>query len=231
MTSWFSKSIFWFPAIPQSSGNGDAFDSKMPSQLSQASSFSSYCKHSIYPSILGLLIPGSPFAIFRVVAIVVVFSLKRQPRRSLSHISQKILKRMPPLAHFYSSSAVSRVCLAVWVIASLLHTIPDAIDRSPIVPPGMSVPKAHFSRKAPFDFEAAAGSGVPAKEFRNSHRLHGSAGTFALVSQNSSSGDVTNSCNRTYYGESSEGFSSEWGVFWHGVNVTQCLVKSNLEET
>lgn len=84
---------------------------------------------AIRPSVLLLLLTSCPSTVAWFVVAVVVDSIDRVTfRRSIAHISNKILERIfPAIAHFNSSAAVAMVFRAVCVFTAIVHALPDVI--------------------------------------------------------------------------------------------------------
>lgn len=67
---------------------------------------------------------GSPAAVFRTVAGIVINPINGKTGRPLSHVCKEVFKRIPALAYFYSAPAIVSVALIVWVAAALPHVLP-----------------------------------------------------------------------------------------------------------
>lgn len=80
------------------------------------------------PAIICLCFCVRPSAIAGLVIFAVINSIKGvMNRRPIPHIFEKILKRIPALANFYSSTSPSRVVLAIHILATPSHSRPSVV--------------------------------------------------------------------------------------------------------
>jgi len=85
------------------------------------------CQADIQASISALLCSRYPFAIFWLIALVVVNSLKREVWRAVTHISEKILEGIfPSSVNFYSSIMIAIGALSVG-LTSHFHCDPPYV--------------------------------------------------------------------------------------------------------
>lgn len=89
-------------------------------------------KEYVLSCISGLLTFRGPSAIIRRVSKVVVDSIYGVLcRRTVPHVSKKVLKTIePPIAHGYSTPSIVFVCGGVFVCASNLDAVPNVIEGS-----------------------------------------------------------------------------------------------------
>lgn len=119
-------------------------------------------KKNIDSRVIGLFKGGPPLTVSGRIALVVIDSFYRKiPARPLSHIGNKVFKRLPPFANLYASTAIVVKFLIGWVRASLSHTHPYGVFGRACT---AMLSEAFCVAVGP---EASTGSGPPVSE-RNS---------------------------------------------------------------
>lgn len=94
-------------------------------------SFSVVGNHARGASIQGLLPGRSPAAILRRVVAVIINSIQACTCGWIAHVRAKVQKGTPPpLADFYTSTAVARITYVVCVVAPANHASPGVVDRA-----------------------------------------------------------------------------------------------------
>lgn len=83
----------------------------------------------LYPgaTINRLFFAGRPFAITRLVALVIINAVKGKPFGWLAHIFKKIRETIPSFASFYSSATIILIVGVRWIVTALSHIYPAMI--------------------------------------------------------------------------------------------------------
>lgn len=87
-------------------------------------------KRYVASPVVRLFLCGGPSTIFRTVVTLVVYSIYRMIRRSLTHVGKEVSESKPSVADFDSSSAVPGIGAHVGLLAPGLHMRPDLISSS-----------------------------------------------------------------------------------------------------
>jgi len=72
--------------------------------------------------------PRSPYAIIRLVVAVIVRALDGHSWRAAPHVFKEVFENTPSLANRNSTRSVIRVCLCIFVFASLMHSAPNIMS-------------------------------------------------------------------------------------------------------
>jgi len=94
-------------------------------------------KKNIATVVSGLLLCGTPLAVFLLIVAVVVFSVELQAFFiALGHVGYEVVDIKPSVANLYAATAVAMVSLVFWICAAPNHGAPDSKKRM--------VPRAMF---------------------------------------------------------------------------------------
>src|SRR6266850_761467 len=70
-----------------------------------------------------------PLAVIRLITFFVIYSSDGCPRWTRTHIRKKVLKYVPSLADFNSSTAIFFIARCIWIHATLTHRTPRYVLR------------------------------------------------------------------------------------------------------
>ena len=125
MTHWIHHGVMIIHPMRKSHANDMAVNPNLPSPLSYGKRLPVNRYKSVIASVIGLLLPCSPPAIFGRVIKRIVNPVQRHIVRALSHFDCKGLKRRLPFrANFYAAPTVVFKAFCRRVIASRNHTVP-----------------------------------------------------------------------------------------------------------
>src|ERR1700674_5155615 len=93
-----------------------------------------------------LLFARRPATVSWLVIAVRVYAIKGAPGWPFTHIRNKVLKRVPSLAHRDASSAIPNVINVFGIVAALAHVLPTEIGRSAL--PRMAMFHFHGAARA-----------------------------------------------------------------------------------
>lgn len=82
---------------------------------------------NVCPSIVLLLLAGGPFAVFLVVALIVVLAFNFKAGRAFAHVGQEIVESFPSFANCNSSSPIVCITASIRILAPLSHGYPGAV--------------------------------------------------------------------------------------------------------
>lgn len=187
------------------------------------------CDIAVAPRVAGLLLPGTPLAVFWRIVAVVVDAVNTVAYWRIAHVLVERLKGVaPPFADSYPASPVVLVAAAVWVMTSLFHTAPDIV----YVAVGSAVCGQLLFSYAPTASGFAAASKVPryhfldrpAVTYDSPERTHvlASVGTRDKQSSESLAGEVDEVMSASY-ASTALGLPRSKGVshhFFDGAAVT-----------
>lgn len=142
------------PSITKSTLNLLVIQIEMLTNLNQTSSETTNGNNFVSISVPCLLNTSGPSTIRRfIISVLVRVTIDAFPGRTLSHIGQKLFKRVPPFfANLYPSASVAWKRFGFWIGASLNHVLPCTISASS---PKLSVPMFHFGFRDQFCSETS----------------------------------------------------------------------------
>lgn len=132
--------------------------------------------HDIGALITSLFGRGGPFAIFRRIASVIIYSVKRTAFRLFSHIGEKIFKLRPSVTNRNAASTIASKASSVGAATSGVHRQPHIIRCSSVHPmdaPRLSIARSRLSMKATAATESSLF--VWPKNLFSTYNLHGAA--------------------------------------------------------
>jgi len=128
--SWWSRQRgFNVPSTSDSIRNNALMNACEFSPLRLSLCLAAKCKKTIGSRVSHLCCTGNPAAIAFAIISVVVDAIKCRSFRPFSHVLEKIIKLQPSLAHANPTASVLLVVFVIFVVASLKHSCPNAIDR------------------------------------------------------------------------------------------------------
>ena len=124
----FEKTLAFLHSIP----GGIVRHANFFTPMLHAQRFTAHSVETRIPSIQDLAYPRGPLAILFTIVSVIFDSVKRHTRGAVSHISVKVFKTFhPALANRYTSSSIVFKPRPIRIIATIFHTLPCPINRSP----------------------------------------------------------------------------------------------------
>ena len=171
----------------------------------EASSQGVACRQrNSFATIIGLLCPSCPAAVFRTVSLVIVDAIQSVFRRwPVAHIRQKIIERItPPGTRFDATLAVPFVRPIVGIGAALPHVRPDVVFRKV----GMSI-----SSRVSFGVQASAGLCVAPPKALSTNNTRLTTQAQALKGHMAPGADDIGGSSK--YGEAAKDATSHVGVF------------------
>lgn len=122
-----TKNSFNRLSIPEPTNESSSGNSKFTSPLSGGQFLSVEFYNDVVASVISLLNPVSPFAIFWTVVAAIIDTFDRASRRAFAHISEKIRKHLPSFANSYAASTIVLIASRFWPGASRKNSIPNFI--------------------------------------------------------------------------------------------------------
>ena len=124
--SWQRKRSADLPSLAQSPSHLILGDASRLRPLRKRATLSADHQVAIRASVVGLLLPGCPATVSRLVVPVVVYPIDSQMGLwPVAHVSQEVAEAQPALANRDASSAIVRVRAACRAEAAPLHVAPD----------------------------------------------------------------------------------------------------------
>lgn len=122
------KNLFDWKPLPVSCGQSVRLHSQLSRPLCDSQSNTVVSQNNIVATVVHLNVSCNPLAIIGRVRPVVVYSFDSVLRRwAWSHISEKVIKVVPPLAEINSTSTVVIKHGGSWVLASLFDVLPHSV--------------------------------------------------------------------------------------------------------
>ena len=123
---WLLECIFWRKAgNVNSSPKGRSFDSCLSGDVRQAKQIPLKVVFGNTSSVVGLLLPRCPLAIFATIIAIIVFSFNGQSFGASPHVLEKFRKTISPaLIHFNSPRAIEMEAIVSRIVASTLSCRP-----------------------------------------------------------------------------------------------------------
>lgn len=192
----------------------------MLAKFRQTTSYSANRQDSISARVSGLFLSRSPAAVVFEVTERIVHSLKRHPFRSVTHVSQKVLKRSPLFADRNATRSIAPKLIRVFT--AVIHITPRLVRRAFGVMASMAVNKMNGTRC--FFGEAPAGTRVSTDEVSifGDHRVSARAQADARSTAYSGGRCFVRRLGKHL--QSSKSFPDEIFSSRHGVGLSGCNV-------
>lgn len=153
------ESVIHFPTEMQAHTDTVIIDSKVPAKVGEASRHAFDGLPSRCSFIVGLLKVGGPFHVTRFIVSVVIDAMDTVVFRTLAKIRQKIVKILPAVTHFNTTTAIIWIFFEVLIMTSSNHGSPYSISKRELrSPPGVSMFEAFLFRAG------TAGDGLASAE-------------------------------------------------------------------
>lgn len=104
-------------------------------------------ENSISTKVSHLFFSGSPFAIIGFIMTISVFAFNGHAFWTFTHVMEKVLVIVPPLANNYPPASVMFIAFLIWICASRSHRHPNIIGFAFPAPVSVSVFKVLSSQK------------------------------------------------------------------------------------
>ena len=126
----FRKNLSRFPAAGMSFPNSVLVQPSFFRPLANCLCFAAKCYANIAFTVIGLLLPSYPPAVFSRVIAVIVDAIECVAGWSGSHIFEKLRKAIPFGADFYATGSISGIGVVSGIVAAISHLYPNIMQCS-----------------------------------------------------------------------------------------------------